>query len=233
MRVCVYTAAFGGHFDLKQPYIPIVPDLRDSLEIKLVCFTDDAALEPGSWEIRRRPQSFFHPRMDSKWFRMNPHIELRDFDVTIWVDASFQLGDVRFFVEECLAALRAESPSAYGSALFLDPECQDIYQEAAYSLQCWPHKYAGQPMLEQVAHYKEQGLPNPHRMYAGGIHVRDNRATWTHRLNLLWFAECVKWSYQDQLSLPFVLWKLGRNCTVIPGNVYLGNNWQWSRGEDR
>lgn len=233
MRVCVYTSVFGGYTTLKQPYIPMVYDPRDPVDITLVCFTDNKDLSPNGWEIRERQQIFFHPRMDSKWFRMNPHIELSDFDVTIWVDANFQLGDVRFFVAECLAALRSEPGPGYGSALFLDPECQDISQEAEFSLQVWQEKYRGQPLREQAAYYKDQGLPSPHRMYAGGIHIRDNRVAWTHRMNLLWFSECIKWSYQDQLSLPYVLWKIGQSCTVIPGNVYLGNNWQWAKGEDR
>jgi hypothetical protein len=233
MKLCVYTAIFGGYTELKKPYIPIISDPRDATEVTLTCFTDNPDLAPNGWEIQARPQTFFHPRMDSKWFRMNPHIELSEFDVTIWVDASFQLGDIRSFVEECLAAMRSETPDDYGSALFVDPECSDIYQEAEYSLQVWPNKYRDQPMREQVAHYREAGLPSPHRMYAGGIHVRDNRIAWTHRMNLLWFAECVKWSYQDQLSLPFVLWKIGKPCTVIPGNVYHGNNWIWAKGADR
>ena len=227
MKICVYTAIFGGYTELKRPYIPVAPDLRDPWEVSLVCFSDRPISGDHGWEVRERESVFEHPRMNSKWFRMNPHIELRDFDVTIWVDANFQLGDIRFFVQECLDALRSAPPETYGSALFRDPECTDIYDEAAYSLQRWPNKYLGQPMTEQVTHYLKEGLPSPHAMFAGGIHVRDNRATWTHALNLRWFAECVRWSYQDQLSLPFVLWKLGRTCTVIPGNIYLGNNWQW------
>lgn len=217
----------------KPPYIPHVNSLRESEQISLVCFTDDREQVSGGWETRVREQIFPHPRMSSKWFRMLPHIELSDFDVTIWVDASFQLGNIKEFVNECLVALRSDVTQGYGSALFSNPECKSIFQEAIFSPVMWPEKYKGQPLTEQVAHYREQGLPLQHYMYAGGIHVRDNRVEWVKRLNVLWFAECVRWSYEDQISLPFVLWKLGRSCTVIPGNIYRGNNWLWEKGPDR
>lgn len=229
MKICLYTALFGDLTELKQPAVGL-KELGDAAHtdgrLSLVCFSDRPRA-PNGWRVKVVTPTYNHPRLDSKWYRMMPHLELRQYDLTIWVDATFQLGNVRSFVDMCLETLRSDKSDGYGSALFQDPECLDIYHEAAFSINRWPNKYPAHVINAQVNHYRAEGLPNPHKMYGGGIHVRDNRVEWVRRMNLLWFTECIRWSHQDQISLPYVLWKMGKTCATIPGYLYEGKDWHW------
>lgn len=223
MKICVYTAIFGDYTKLNRPRA-----LSESVD--LICFTEKTRGIGLGWELRLRRPVFAHPRMDSKWFRMNSDLVLPEYDVTIWVDASFQLGDVDKFVEFCLDGMKL-----YPTAMFLHPERTDIYTEAAASMEVWRNKYADEPLMEQVEIYRRQGLPDNHKLWAGGIQIRDNRSPTVADLNRRWFAECVRWSTQDQLSLPYVLWRLGHTSLIAPlsGSVYQGPHYEWARGEDR
>jgi len=219
-RICIYTAVFGDYTLLKAPSVPCEA-------VDMVCFSDRAQHAGPAWQVRHRQRRFLHPRMDSKWCRMLSHAVLSEYDHTIWVDASFLLGDVQKFVDLCVSALDQSD-----TALFLHPERQDILSEAEASTAIWRNKYAGEPLLQQVRHYQDHGLPSPHRLWAGGIQIRNNRSARIAELNSLWMEECVRWSYQDQLSLPYVLWKLGVEPAVIPGNIYQGDHHQWAPGPD-
>jgi hypothetical protein len=223
VKVCVYTALFGDHLSLTPPL------KLSSTGVDLICFSDRACQSSvRDWRQRRR--AFATPRMDSKWYRMNSDLVLPEYDVTIWVDASFQLGDVDQFAAACLSDLG----DSY-TALFRHPERTDIYSEAKASLRVWDKKYENQPLLEQVDHYKRCGLPEAHSLWAGGIQIRLNHSDRVAELNRRWFAECVRWSEQDQLSLPYVLWEMGATDLVVPlsGNVYRGPHHEWTRGSDQ
>lgn len=222
MRVCIYTAIFGEYTTLKPPLEPSQED------VDLICFTDDPGLATDGWTPLRRQRVFIHPRMDSKWSRMNSDILLTNYDVTIWVDASFQLKNVDRFIASCLRDL-----GRHDTALFRHPERNNIYDEAEVSLRM--DKYAGQSLLEQVEHYRREGLPRNHVLWAGGIQIRRARSELVSEINRRWFAECVRWSFQDQLSLPYVLWDLRATGLVatLEGNVYRGPEHEWVRGPDR
>jgi hypothetical protein len=92
-------------------------------------------------------------------------------------------------------------------------------------------KYQSEPCIEQVAHYREAGMSRAepdYLLYAGGVIGRVHSSD-TERFEKAWFDECVHWSVQDQLSLPFVLWRQKRTPGIIPGNIYdnefLGRVW--------
>lgn len=218
-KIAVYTAQFGGYTELKEPK-------SVSGAVAMIAFTDGPAVA-SQWRIEPCRGLFKSPRMSAKWYRMNSDLVLPQYDTTIWVDASFRLGDVDAFAAFCLAAM-----AGHETAFFRHPERSSVTAEAKASFSVWSEKYKGQPLLDQVASYTSRGMPDDYGLWAGGIQVRDNRSEWVKELNRRWFAECVQWSEQDQLSLPFVLWSLGRLPAVIPGNVYRGPNHTWVRGKD-
>lgn len=167
------------------------------------------------------------PRMQGKYHKMFPPV---GYDYTIWVDASLQLGNVRRFVDFCLTALGDKD-----IALFRHPQHSSIFEEAEASLSHHEHKYAGLPVREQVASYFQRGLPNDHKLWAGGVIVRRSGVPWVEDVGADWWEECCTWTPQDQLSLPFVLWDNREQDSVatIPGSVYDGVDHHWVKGPDR
>ena len=57
-----------------------------------------------------------------------------------------------------------------------------------------------------------------------GLLVRDNENDLIRTMNEMWMEENLRWTYQDQISLPYVLWKLGITPAQIPFSGTLRNN---------
>lgn len=145
-----------------------------------------------------------------------------DYDVTIWIDSTITLTDARRFVAECLSSLEGKE-----IALFRHPERTGIVEEASVS-EAMP-KYRGQRIVEQAMGYVREGMPLG-TLYAGGVVARsapliDFGTTWIGEMRL---------SLQDQISLPYALWKHGITPGIIPGSVYGSeyHSFKWE-GPDR
>jgi hypothetical protein len=206
-RAC-YTAVFGG-YDLLKPF-PI------DAGMPAVCFTDDSALECSGWTIRVVEPRHEHPRMSAKYFKLMGHVEMSEFDQTLWIDGSLRI-DTPTFPEEALSYLECGD-----LALFFHPDRACIYTEAEVSAGML--KYQDQAVHDQVAHYREKGHPGNAGLYAGAVIARNQRSSEIAELNERWWAENLRWTYEDQLSLPPVLSELGIRPTIFAQNLW-HNRW--------
>ncbi len=234
----IYTACFGDHDQ---------PEDTDQFVglAELHCFTDNPNLIPKlpHWNVHGRRRRFASARMDAKWYKMSAIHLMPDKPWSIYIDASVRVKDGKAMIAAVRAAMNSSivkamdgsvtpATDASGLAFFSHPEdpSRSLEEEAAFSMTMG--KYAGEPCVEQVAHYRACGL-HPTALVAGGVIGRDHTEE-NARFEKAWFDECVNWSVQDQLSLPFVLWREGRTPGVIPGNIYdcgfLGRVWS---GPDR
>jgi len=135
-------------------------------------------------------------RLRAKWWKVIPHIACPAADVTVWIDGNM---DVRIpdLAERCVAELGDDD------MLFIrHPWRDDIYEEAVESLKM--SKYRGMPLLEQVRSYRRSGHPKHWGLVHGGLLVRRNTPAVVD-FDRTWWHEIVRWSVQDQLSLPPLL----------------------------
>lgn len=212
-----YTALYGDHIPLLE---------FDTKGVEFRCYTD-RKLESKTWKIiHTDKQRDTDPRMAAKFFKMFPtangHLPG---DISVWIDASIRVTDVHEMVKVIKAALKG-----HDLALFKHPERTNIYDEATASM-AMPNKYAGLPLIEQVETYRRLGLPDDAGLWAGGVIARRHSVDRTNFEND-WWTENVEWSYQDQLSLPYVLWKNNIKPGVIPGNVYKTTFHTWTPTPD-
>jgi hypothetical protein len=90
-------------------------------------------------------------------------------------------------------------------------EDRDCFLEEARHCDDWP-KYRDGPLLEQAAHYVAKGMPEHFGLWATGSIARRH----TDRMRALgdsWLAEMERWTIQDQVSLPYLLWRE----RILPG----------------
>lgn len=220
----IYTACFGDHD--KPVDIPGLEGIAD-----LCCFTDQPDLAerlPSFRTFVRRPV-FRTSRMDAKWYKMSACHLFPDHDWSIYIDASVRVKDPRGLISVVHGLL--DQPKHHGLAFFEHPEnpARSLEEEARFSMTMG--KYAGEPCIEQVAHYRASGFfahdPGYHLLAGGCI----GRKHWTgiDLFEKMWLDECVHWSCQDQLSLPYVLWKTRVGYArehepgIIPGSIYNGD----------
>jgi hypothetical protein len=226
-RAVVYTAIFGDYDALKQPAPQDDP-------CDFICFTDNR-MPPrvGVWRVVHiKRASGTHPRMQAKRFKLLSHEVFPNgrlawrfaplwrrprIDLSIWVDASLRIKNPTFVAD--MRELVADGDWAMFAHQWRD--C--IYDEADASLIL--EKYRGLPIAQQVESYKS--IVPPHGgLYACGVIVRREPAGQRMAdVNARWWRENLRWTYQDQLSLPYVL-RTGETCQprIIPGDI-LSNRW--------
>jgi hypothetical protein len=85
-------------------------------------------------------------------------------------------------------------------------------------------KYHNLPLHDQVATYRAEGYPEHHGLMACTViarHFNDDRL---ECINEAWWQENLRWTYQDQLSLPVVLWRQGLAYDAVEMNLW-NNDW--------
>ncbi len=205
LPVVFYTALYGKHTDLKE---------FDTAGYPFVCFTDDPELRSNTWTVRGRPQKTLpDPRLAAKAVKLFPPPELPKHEISIWIDASIRVTNPQKMAEACVKALEG-----HDVAFFEHPERDNIYDEVTASI-AMP-KYVPEALREQERAYQEEGLPVGHGLYAGGVIARHRERLALGRFEDEWWHEIITRSVQDQISLPYVLWKHDVKPGIIPGSVY-------------
>jgi hypothetical protein len=232
VRVGVYTAVYGGHDNLKnQP--------EQTVDCDFICFTDrvGTAHDQG-WNVIRAKRREAHPRMRAKFFkvlshRVFPHGRLAwrhdpvgallgrrtRYDALVWIDGSIQIRSPRF-VEEFVGRI-----GGTGWAMFRHPDRDCVYHELGASLPM--PKYRGLPLERQVASYRVEGYPARRGLMACTVIARRADDPRLARINEAWWRENVRWTYQDQLSLPVVLWRQGLSYDPVEMNLWDNPWFRW------
>ena len=210
LRVLVTCANFGG--------IDEVPRRRVPPSEAHVDYVDDASTLP--LELLHKSA-----RARGKYFKMCAHRTLAAAGVEflVWVDASIELraGAVNWLVKQLgdadCAFFRHSRRSTVAEELAF---CVEQLQKGdAYLLD----RYSARSLAAQVSAYKLQGFDPTHAsLYECGLFIRRNSPA-VNGVFDAWYTEQGR-SLQDQLSLPFVLWKAGSALRVkaLPGTVLKG-----------
>ena len=228
-RVCVYSAIFGDYDPIREP-------VRQSLDCDYILFTDRPDMRPPEslWKVVTFDTSQLfriHPRLRAKYFRimaheffpmmsrMNHDVGLHRYDHVIWVDGSVRITSPDF------ASFMIGSIREHGIAMLKHPTRRCIYTEAAFSAQLPKYRY--QRISEQVEHYRQQGYPENNGLMAATVSARDLRRRDLDEVFEDWWEENLAWTYQDQISLPYVLWKHGRWYDEIDQDLTRNPYFDW------
>jgi len=208
MGVALVTAVYGG-YDRLRP----LPD-GHGFDVA-VCVTDDPDLTVDGWSMRLVPSREI-PILAAKRPKMLP-FDFVDTDVAVWLDANAEVVDPTFR-EFCLA-------TDGDVVAWTHPEGRTcLFQEVAYCAH-WP-RYAPFPMVEQAAAYRAEGMPERFGLFACGTLVW-RRTDAAVAFGRAWLEEQYRWSIQDQVSFPYLLWRTGIRFGTFPADE-LNNRWlQW------
>ena len=184
----------------------------------------DGPPEPMACEVIIPPREDEHSRLTAKRVKMLQTALPTEAPYVLWLDGNIRIRDSRFPV------LAAEVTGDAPMGVFRHPRRDDVLDEAKFSHIEAPEKYRSLPLIEQVSHYRTLGLPYPSGLYCGGVVCWNMLHPTTRRLADAWWQECVLWTYQDQLSLPFVLWAHALKPAVFPIDIlepelWVGNRW--------
>ena len=203
MKVAIYSAIFGDYDDLKdQP--------EQSVETDFL-FYSNKEYKSKTWKMMGNPHhveysGYQASRLEAKWYKIFPSEE---YDLTIWTDGSAQITS-KFFTQWIIDNMGNGMLMA-----FKHPHLDCIYKEAA---NCFDFpKYTKEALFEQVGHYHKQGYPRNNGLWACGLIARRLGAGY---FNSAWWGEINRWSIQDQLSFPYVVWRDKFPITTLDVNQY-------------
>ncbi|KAL6527414.1 hypothetical protein OROGR_016504 [Orobanche gracilis] len=217
-KVVVSTCAFGGGDDLYQPIGMSETSLQ---KVCYVAFWDEITLATqeaegnkfddshfiGNWRIIIvRDLPFRDQRLNGKIPKMLPHRLFPNARYSIWVDSKSQ------FRRDPLGVLEALLwRSNFELAISEHGARSSVYDEAKAVVK--KNKATPNEVEVQLTQYRQDGLPEDKRfngkkaLAEASIIVRKH----TPMMNLfmcLWFNEVVRFTSRDQLSFPYVLWRL-------------------------
>jgi hypothetical protein len=207
--IAIITAIFGDHDTLKP-----LPEGHGFDQA--VCVTDNPNLVADGWDVTCVP-GLSIPRLEAKFPKMRP-FDYVDTDVAVWVDAAFQ-------VNQTFGRFAIDALGDSDIVVWDHPEARDcLFQEASYC-QDWP-KYADHPIREQTEHYRAEGMPEHFGLWACGAVMWRNTPD-AIRFGEDWLDENLVWSIQDQVSFPFLVWRLSPRLGVFPAHEFQNPHLTW------
>ena len=202
MKVAIYTAITAGKDTLKDP--------RGNADVDRIFFTDRPQEGAGSgWNIRSACALFTDARRNSRAHKILAHQYLPEYDYSVWMDGSIRLlTSARELVEEHLRNADV--------AMFPHPARSCLYVEAAGCANAGSdHRHI---LEEQVAAYRRAGYPPDNGLNECAVILRRHNEA-TERFNNAWWSEYCRHSCRDQVSLRYVVHKLGVRLALLPGTV--------------
>ncbi|TQE12999.1 hypothetical protein C1H46_001374 [Malus baccata] len=217
-KVVVSTCAFGGGDDLYQPIGMSEASLR---KVCYVAFWDEITLSSqeaaehridgngfiGKWRIVVvKDLPFSDQRLNGKIPKMLPHRLFPHAKYSIWVDSKSQfrrdpLGVLEALLWRSNSVLAISEHGARSS----------VYDEAKAVVK--KNKAKPEEVEVQLTQYRHDGLPEDKRfngkkaLSEASVIVREHTPL-TNMFMCLWFNEVVRFTSRDQLSFPYVLWRL-------------------------
>lgn len=214
--LAIVSAVYGAYDTVK----PALPQTGVDVEWILVTDMPPPAESAAGWTIVHDPHPGAHPNRAAKHPKFRPW-EYTDAPASIWLDASFRVTSPDF----AAAVMEHADPIAQ----FAHPWRDCLYTEAEASAPLL--KYAGEPLGQQADYYRAVGHPEHWGLWAAGVIARRHTDE-TRRMGMAWTHEVNLWSFQDQVSQPYVLRKTGLRPAGLPG-THFANPWLSYEGSGR
>lgn len=207
-KVLVLSAKMGSQYQNK-----MVPQI--GVDAKHICLNDD--------NFPTRIKSM-HPRLVAKIPKMLGWELFSDYNYYVWVDGSFDIVNPNM-IFSFLTLIQDKD-----LLLYSHPHRHSIREEVEFCIGSM--KIGNEYLLERYEHEDIETQWNSYRfddnfiddkLFAAGVFMYSKRLVENPNYNMMkeWFYHNCLYSVQDQLSLPYVLWKFGVNYNMINEDIYL------------
>lgn len=151
--------------------------------------------------------------MEAKRYKILPHIFVPS-EITVWIDANvFLRTDKKVLVENLLGD--------NDMVLFKHPYRNTAYEEfeTLKKEERFKIPWLQEKLALQEERYRSEGFDGG-KLYECNFIIRRNNEKVNTLMNA-WWAEITAWQWRDQVSLPYVIWKYGKDIKIseINGNI--------------
>lgn len=205
MKLVIYTAIFGNFDKLKTPKII-------SNNVKYICFSDKK-IKCKPWEIRIiKPK--YDANRENRRYKILSYKFFPDHEYSIYLDGRYTImRDLSLHVKEWLGN--------NDIAVLKHPKRNCLYEEAEACIK--GKKDDIEIIKKQINKYKKEGYPENNGLTANGFIIRRHTKK-IKEFNESWWNEVKNYSFRDQISFCYVIYKLNLKYTIIPiPSPLLGN----------
>ena len=142
----------------------------------------------------------------TRYFKLLPHIFFKDYDLSIYIDASYIInGDLNELL------LKTLNPS-FDLYLLQHPARNKVFQEFSAVIK---YKKDTKKSVNKVKNrYLKENFPDNLGLTQNCIIIRKHNKKKIIKLMEFWWKEIKNYSYRDQLSLNYAIWKLKLNIKI-------------------
>jgi hypothetical protein len=165
-----------------------------------------------------------HPRLKGKIPKMLDWMS-NDSDYYVWMDSYYRITSNNFFeiikyvedYEICLGRHKQRSS--------IKDESNFILTEIHNNNDYLKSRYEGEPIKEQVEYYLSDNSFQDNNLFSLGFFIYKKSLVSDKNFNLMvdWFLHNSCWSVQDQISLPYLLYKNNTKYNVFDFDVIYNN----------
>jgi hypothetical protein len=238
-KIAIITSIYGNYDNLKEQRI------KNKDKVDWYCFTDNLNLKNDLWNIINTPYHLqdkdndkfvkykyhysnidksknpkIYNMMCAKYYKIKTHkIDiLQKYDYFIWVDGSVFLRPD--FIDNMIY-----NCNNYNLINFKHSERDNIKDE--YELSITIPKYNDKDLYNQYQTYINKEFPDNIGLFENTIFARKNDNRINHIFDK-WWVHNLEYSFQDQISYPFVLWESKSiPDLIIQENVFNNHNYSY------
>lgn len=206
MKVAIVTANVGNIDD-------VLPVPEQSIPCDVFCY-NEANLP--------YPLTNVDNRLKAKYIKLRTHKIFPDYDAYIWIDGRVEI-ITPDFARDMMTALHG-----YQMAIFRHKDRKNSFEELQYILDqikkgnsYHVERYALQPIGEELAFCRQEGLPQDFPLFWCGLFARWNDKIMNAFFDE-WWIKCLEFSTFDQALFSYLAWKDGitLNPLQLPGKSF-------------
>ena len=214
LKKVVYSALFGNYDKIKK--------VNPQHGFDYILFSDTYNLSHNNnitnWIILPIPEKVNNLNISKvkkqRYLKLHPHLYFQNYDLSIFIDSTFDIkGDLNEFL------LRILTPK-YNIYFFEHPDRNNIFDESFAVVNYKKEKHSMAKLIRE--RYNNENFPDNTGLIEGCLIVRKHNEKDCVNLMNKWFEEIEKYSYRDQLSFNYILWKTKNKIKYISKNYALG-----------
>jgi hypothetical protein len=218
--ICIYTALIGDYEPLREQ-----PQAKKS-GIDFICLTDDPNLQSETWTVRHvEPLFGMDPIRSQRLFKLKPHEFLPEFEYSLYIDNTISIdADPVDFLNTSFCGEFCVAPHSFRESVL-----DEFIEVAKLGFDDQSR------VFEQLNHYfiDHPDVLTEHPYWGGMIYRSHNDAA-VRRMGDIWYAQVLRYSRRDQLSMNVSLKMSGVTPQLIRVDNKQSSFHQWhSDNRDR
>ena len=202
MSLVLYSAHYGSAD-------PLNPEVFGGFEsCRRVLFTDRPGLSLPGVKVIHDPLDGLDPARAARRAKLMPHRYFPQADWSIWIDNKSRL---KVDPERVLAAVRAQSDAGFFAFAHFRRDC--VYHEGQTVRELGLDD--DRIVRERMRTYRAEGMPEHAGLIEGHFIVRRHHDPDLIRFGERWFEHVLRYSRRDQISFPYLAWRLGLRYEAI------------------